>query len=65
MAEATRTDDMQQLRAALIDVSDTEWRNSVCYYRRSFFYAALIDVSDTEWRSPLTWTQSPRSGSTH
>ena len=39
--------------AALIDVSDTEWRHDDDDWLMEATAAALIDVSDTEWRQSI------------
>ena len=51
--------------AALIDVSDTEWRTSKTGCMVTDSTAALIDVSDTEWRPRHAQPLNGHQGSTH
>ena len=50
MADGKSARFTRRARAALVDVSDTEWRIKAGRVKFGSLVAALVDVSDTEWR---------------
>ena len=65
MADLTRYVGAEPEVAALIDVSDTEWRGGAGRFLPAGYSAALIDVSDTEWRVTTNYGGPDLVSSTH